>query len=241
MKKALDKFINNDFVKFTVGLIKAIVYAFIVIVVAMIVIQRVSKNNLSLGGYQLYTIVSESMHPKYRIGDMILTKTVTMNDVKVGQDLVYHGKEGELANKTIVHKVIDKRKKNGVYTITTQGLANDLPDPPVYEDQLIARVLYKTVVLSFISKIVNNSYGFYFAILVPLAIIIVMEIADIADERKEKKAKKNKNKKDIEQEAKKELKQEEEKSEVEDKREKTKEENKEENKEDKKEIDEELI
>lgn len=235
MKKALEKFINNDFVRFTIGLIKVVVYAFIVIVVAMIVIQRVSKNNLSLGGYQLYTIVSESMHPKYRIGDMILTKTVTMNDVKVGQDLVYHGKEGELAGKTIVHKVVDKRKKNGVYTITTQGLANDLPDPPVYEDQLIARVLYKTVVLSFISKIVNNNYGFYFAILVPLSIIIVMEVADIADERKEKKEKKKKE--EEQEEIKEEVPTAEEKQEVEE----VKEEIKEENKEEKKEIDEEEL
>ncbi len=239
MKKTFDRVINNDFVRFTIGLFKVIVYAFIVIVVAMIVIQRVSKNNLSLGGYQLYTIVSESMHPKYRIGDMILTKTVTMNDVKVGQDLVYHGKEGELANKTIVHKVIDKRKKNGVYTVTTQGLANDLPDPPVYEDQLIARVLYKTVILSLISKIVNNNYGFYFAILVPLAIIIVMEVSDIADERKEKKAKKKKEEDKEQEEIKEESKQEEEKQEVKEETPITEE--KKEIKEEKEEIDEELI
>ena len=241
MKKALNKFVNNDFVRFTIGLIKTIVYIFIVIVVAMIVIQRVSKNNLSLAGYQLYTIVSESMHPKYRIGDMILTKTVTMDDVKVGQDLVYHGKEGELAGKTIVHKVVDKRKKNGVYTITTQGLANDLPDPPVYEDQLIARVLYKTVILSFISKIVNNNYGFYFAILVPLSIIIVMEVADIADERKEKKERKIKEKEEQENKEKEEIKEEPREEEKQEVKEEIKEEPKEEKKEDKKEIDEELI
>ena len=187
MKEKFNKFKSNDFVRFTIVLIRTVVYIFVFIIVAMIIIQRVSKNTLSLGGYQLYTIVSESMHPKYRIGDMILTKQTDMNDIKVGEDLVYKGEVGDLAGKTIVHKVVDKRKKNGVPTITTQGLANDLPDPPVYEHQIISKVLYKTVVLSFISKIVNNNYGFYFAILVPLAIIVVMEVADLHDERKEKK------------------------------------------------------
>lgn len=199
MKEKFNKIRNNDFVRFTIGLIKTVVYIFIVLVVGMVIIQKVSKNKLSLGGYQLYTIVSESMHPKYKVGDMILTKSTNMQDIKVGNDLVYRGETGDFAGKTIVHKVIDKRKKNGVYTITTQGIANDAPDPPVYEHQIISKVIYRTVVLSFLSKIINNSYGFYFVILVPLAIIIVMEVADIKEEKKRKKEEKEKIKQEKEE------------------------------------------
>ena len=44
----------------------------------------------------------------------------------------------------------------------------------------------KGTILSLISKIVNNPYGFYFVVFVPFAILLVMELIDIIEERKEK-------------------------------------------------------
>ena len=45
----------------------------------------------------------------------------------------------------------------------------------------------KSNILSFISKIVNNPYGFYFVIFVPFAILLVMEIIDFVEEKKDSK------------------------------------------------------
>ena len=52
----------------------------------------------------------------------------------------------------------------------------------------MGRVSFKSHILSFISRVVNNIYGFYFVIFVPFAILLVMEIIDIVYERREKKS-----------------------------------------------------
>ena len=51
----------------------------------------------------------------------------------------------------------------------------------------MGKVIYKSIILSFISKIVNNSYGFYFVIFIPFAILVAMEIIDIIEDKKDRK------------------------------------------------------
>ena len=46
-------------------------------------------------------------------------------------------------------------------------------------------VKYKAVVLSFLSGILNNSFGFYFLIFVPIAFLIFLEIIDFIKSKEE--------------------------------------------------------
>ena len=63
--KRIEKIINNKVFKgIAVGL-KAITSTLIIIVISIIFIQRVSDNRVTLFGYSMFTIFSESMLPKY--------------------------------------------------------------------------------------------------------------------------------------------------------------------------------
>ena len=68
----IEKIKNNKLLKILTMIIKAIVSLFIVVVISIIFIQRISDNKVSLGGYSIYTIITESMVPKYNVGDMII-------------------------------------------------------------------------------------------------------------------------------------------------------------------------
>ncbi len=190
LKRIFKKIKENDFLRFVIRFIETIFTIAIVLIIATILVQKFSKNNLSLGGYRLYTIISDSMKPKYKIGDMLLAKDVDVTELKVYDDIVYNGKVDDFAGKTVVHKIIQIKKINGQYEITTKGLANYMNDPTVYADQVIAKVVYKTKILSFISSIINNIYGFYFIVLVPFIVIIFIEIVRAIEEKKDNKRKK---------------------------------------------------
>ena len=58
---------------------------------------------------------------------------------------------------------------------------------PALEDQIYGKVVLKSTVLSLLSKAVNNEYGFYFIIFIPLVLIISWEVIDTANERKKLK------------------------------------------------------
>lgn len=183
----IEKIENNKVLKILLMIIKAIISLFIVIVISIIFIQRLSNNKLSLGGYSIYTIITESMEPEYKVYDMVISKKIDTSTINVGDDVVYLGKEEDFAGKIVTHRVIKKETLKGTLYFHTQGIANDIEDPLVEDTQVLGKVVYKSKILSLISKVVNNPYGFYFVIFVPFAILLVMEIIDIVEERKEKK------------------------------------------------------
>mgnify|MGYP000569762393 FL=1 len=183
----IEKIKNNKVLRILAMIIKAIVSFFIIIVVSIIFIQRISDNKLTLGGYSIYTIITESMVPKYNVGDMVIAKKIPITELKVNDDIVYLGNKNDFAGKIVTHQIIEIEKKGNELYFHTKGIANMIEDPLVEENQILGKVIMKGTILSLISKIVNNPYGFYFVIFVPFAILLVMEIIDFIEEKKERK------------------------------------------------------
>ncbi len=184
----IDKIKNNKVLRIIAMVIKMIISLFVIVVVSIIFIQRVSNNRASFGGYSLYTVITESMVPRYNVFDMIVTKKVNINDIMLGDDVVYLGNKDDFAGKIVTHEVIKIEKIDGNIYFHTKGINNDIEDPLVSSDQIMGKVCFKSHILSFISRVVNNIYGFYFVIFVPFAILLVMEIIDIVYERRDRKS-----------------------------------------------------
>ncbi len=176
---------NSKLIKIVINIIKAITTFFIVCIFSIVFLQRVSNNGITLGGFSIYTVVTESMVPKYNVYDMILVKTIDTKDIKVYDDIVYKGEVDDFAGKIVTHRVEKIDTKDNKLIFTTKGINNDLEDPLVNEDQVLGKVEHKFILLSLISKVVNNNYGFYFLIFVPLTIIIFLEVMSIIEEKKE--------------------------------------------------------
>lgn len=198
--KFIERIKNNKFLNGTYLVIKAIASILIIFVICIIFIQRVSNNKVTLGGISMYTIVSESMKPKYEIYDMIIAKKIDPSEIEIGDDVVYIGEKSTLKDRIITHQVIKKEYKNGKYVFQTKGINNDVADPEIEDRQILAVVISKSNILSVISHVVNNAYGFYFVIFVPFVVLLFFEVLDIKKEKqalKEKKMKKNENKEKI--------------------------------------------
>lgn len=168
-------------------LVGIVLIAFIVVVL----LQRFSDNKLSFFNYRMFTVVSESMKPKYDIGDVLVAKETEPSEIKVGDTISYQGVSGSLANKVITHEVVKiEQDENGKYLFHAKGLANIVEDPVLSEDQLYGVVVYKSVILSLIYRIVNTNIGFYLFIIVPILYIIGSEVISNLLEKEEKKRQK---------------------------------------------------
>ncbi len=161
--------------KIILQVFKIIVVLLVVLVVLTILVQRVFDNNISLGGYRMFTIVTGSMEPEYQVFDIIISREVATDEIEVGDDVVYLGKEGAMEDKIVTHRVIriEENEKKEFYT---QGIANTGEDPVVYGDQIYGVVVSKSLVLSFISNLVNSPLGFILLIAIPGSILIGEEI-----------------------------------------------------------------
>ena len=175
---------NNILLKILWNAIKTITTILVILIVFTIVIQRMSNNKLTLAGYGIYTVVTKSMVPKYQVGDMLLSKNIDPNTLKINDDVVYLGKEGTFAGKIVTHQLIKIEEVNGNKVFHTKGIANIIEDPTITGDQIYGKIITKLTVLSFLTKIIRNQYGFFFIVLVPIVILVFGVIIDVANDKK---------------------------------------------------------
>ena len=175
MKNFINKLKNNKIFNIVKKIFSALVTILLVLVFVVILVQKVSNNQANLGGYGVYTVVTGSMVPEYKVRDMILASKVDPHDITIGDDVVYVGKEGNLSGKIVVHRVIEKNNNDGKISFITKGIANGISDPEIQEDQIIGVVKQKLHILSFCSHIVNNVFGLILLVVIPFVIFIFME------------------------------------------------------------------
>lgn len=178
-------FRNNKILKFIVGLIRFLIYFFLICVIFVVVTQKVSGNSIAIGGIRIFNVISGSMEPDYEKGDILVVKQTDPEQLKVGQVIVYCGKEGQVDGKIVTHKIVRIEKHNGEKIFYTKGISNMIEDPEVKADQIYGVVKYKMIVLSFINKLMYNIYFFYFILIIPTGIIIFLEIKNIREKMRE--------------------------------------------------------
>lgn len=167
-----------------VGTILEVIFiAFIVLFCVISVCQRVLSKDKSFFGYRIFNIVTKSMEPKLKVGDIILVEDTDIKDIKRGDIISYQGMTSELSGKIITHQVKNFIDENGKRIFYTQGINSDTMDPAVYEEQIYGVVTHKFYVLSFINRIITSTLGFILCVVIPLVYIFILELKTIAEER----------------------------------------------------------
>lgn len=192
----LKKITENPVLKLINNIVYVILFLIVASVLFVVILQRASNNDIALGGIRIFNIVSESMVPKYNIGDVLVVKSIEPQNIKVGDDIAYIGQESTFNQKIVTHQVIKIDYENGEYIFHTKGIANILEDPLVHQNQVFGKVVYKIWILSLISKILSNVYVVFFGIFVPIVILIfwtilklkgLVEVEEYEEEIKPKK------------------------------------------------------
>jgi signal peptidase len=168
---------KNKIFKIGMTILRILIGIVIVGFIIVVCLQRFSGNKISFFNYRMFTVITGSMKPKYDIGDVLISKSVNPSTIKVGDAITYLGNKGNLINKVITHEVVKIEKDaNGKYLFHAKGRANLVEDPVVTENQLYGVVIYKSIILSLIYKIVGTTVGFYIFIIIPIIFIIGSEI-----------------------------------------------------------------
>ena len=165
--------------------IKWVMGVLIILIVGVIVIQRVSNNKFTLGGYSIFTVVTQSMIPKYQVGDMLLARVSDTSKLKVGDDVVYQGSVGTFAGKIVTHQIV-QIEEGSPRKFHTKGINNMIEDPVIDESQIFGKVIMKLSILSIISKLISNQYGFFFIIFVPIVVLVFGIFMDSVNDKKKR-------------------------------------------------------
>lgn len=180
MLDKIRKIKENKVLKFIWNILYTLMYIIVALILVIVVMQRFSNNNIAIGGFRIFSVATGSMVPVYNVGDTLISKEIEPEKIKVGDDLVYQGKQGSFSGKIVTHRVISiEKKEDGNYKIIMQGVANNMQDPEIDQTQVYGKVICKVHFLSFLQKLIKNSYAFYFGIVIIVGTLIYRNIKNI--------------------------------------------------------------
>lgn len=152
------------------------------------IIAKKSGNKLpSFLGYKPMTVLTGSMNPKIKPGDIVIDKSVSSESIKVGDVITYKAGEDML----ITHRVIEMIQESGRTLYKTKGDANNTDDgKPIAYEQVVGKVAYRIPYAGYISNFIRSIYGFILFILLPFGLLIYEQLKTILSEHQKEKAKK---------------------------------------------------
>ncbi len=175
-------------IKIVGWLVKIFLFIILIAFILSVFLQRFSNNEFSFFNYRIFSVLTGSMIPKYNVGDILISKEVDPEEIKVGDSVSYLGKEGDFKNKVVTHDVIEiVENEDGTLSFITQGVANDYIDPVVDEDQIYGIVTSKSYILSTVYGIVSTPTGMYLFIILPILGIIGYEVVSRMIEKEDKR------------------------------------------------------
>jgi signal peptidase len=157
MKKAF-KFLSNVF---TVLLFAASIFVILRSTVA-------AKQNKPafFFGYSFSVVITESMEPTINVDDMIIYRKAPIEDVKMGDIIVFRSLDSRLKGSAITHRVTEITNVNGAISLTTKGDNNASADyNPVTADNFYGIVTDYGTFLG-IGNLINGNRSFIFLLII---------------------------------------------------------------------------
>jgi len=155
------------------------------ILVILMVLGAVFLMGSRLLGFQCYTVISGSMEPQYKVGDLLYVKAVDVNNIQVGDPITF------VLNEDLVvatHRVVEVDSENQRFY--TKGDANEIADAePVHFNNVIGVPQFAIPKLGYVSDFIQNPPGTYITIGVGAVLIIAAFVPDMikGDKKEEEK------------------------------------------------------
>ena len=161
-----------------VGIIMCIVLIpMLVMNVTLIVKSYVSPDSVpAINGYTPMIVLTDSMYPDIKSGDLIIAKTIEADQVQVGDVITFYDPASK-NNAVVTHKVVELTEVEGELAFITQGVANNAPDEvPVPAENLIGVYQTRIAGVGHVAMFMQTTPGLILCVGVPLLLLIGYDI-----------------------------------------------------------------
>lgn len=123
-------------------------------------------------GLKFMTVLSDSMSPALRAGDLIICRDKKIDDIKVGDIITY-----SIDDFYITHRVVERISDGGQILLKTRGDANNTKDPvTVGAGQLIGAFALRIPYGGYVIRFFRSAAGLILILIVPASLFIYGEI-----------------------------------------------------------------
>lgn len=131
----------------------------------------------SIGGISPMIVLTESMEPTIKAGDLIFVKKIEATDVEVGNIITFFDPASKNSS-VVTHEVIKIEQSGNKLYFYTKGENNNAEDPLPVPDQNLIGIYTGTRLggLGHIAMFMQSTLGLVVCIFVPIAAFVAYEI-----------------------------------------------------------------
>ena len=161
-----------------IGIILCVILIPILIInVTLIIKSYTNKDDVpKIGGYAPLIVLTGSMEPNIKSGDLIIVKQIDASDVKEKDVIAFFDPDGN-GTSILTHRVNSIYEEDGELYFRTQGDANNAEDrKPVPGDDLVG--IYKTRIpgAGNVAMFMQTTAGLIVCVIVPLVLLVGWDI-----------------------------------------------------------------
>lgn len=164
--------------------IVALIFVFMVVVVAVILVQKSSGGESKIFGYYMYDVLTDSMRGTIEPGDVIMCKAVDdVNSLQVGDIITFKAPNG---NYNETHRIVEiARNDDGTvnYFKTKGDNAKAVDNWQLNPQNVKAKYVKKSVFVGGLRKFMSNWYGYVVVVVIPLCIVFALIISSVVRDK----------------------------------------------------------
>ena len=171
--------------KFVLSVISYAIFIWLLLIGATLLIYvadikiRAMKGDYTPPKFNAYVVETGSMIPEILVKDVVLTKKIPTEDIKVGDVITFISSDPRLPGITITHRVIDiyADPVTGEIEYKTQGDNNNVADATLTPSfNVLGKVILKLPKLGYLQDFLVDMSGWIYVILLPCLAIVSYDI-----------------------------------------------------------------
>lgn len=155
--------------------LKNIGVGFLILLVVLSIVSKLKKSDYILN-FAPMKVLTGSMEPKIKVGDMIVAKKVDGSIIKEGDIITY-----KMGSKTYVtHRVVEVFKNGDNISFRTKGDANNIEDSDlVQQENLVGRLVFRIPKFGYLIDFITRPIGFLLLFILPTIVFLGKEIISL--------------------------------------------------------------
>ncbi|MCQ1528643.1 signal peptidase I [Lutispora saccharofermentans] len=147
------------------------------------------KHVPGIGSLKFMYVLTGSMSPAIKPGDMIITKTVKMEELDKGDIITFRAS----GNTLVTHRITDKNPDG---SFVTKGDANNVADLDLKanSENIVGKYVFKIPKGGYVTKFIQTPIGMVLFILIPVGVLAGGEIKNFLKEMDEEEKRKKEEK-----------------------------------------------
>ena len=164
--------------------IVALIFVFMVIVVAVMLVQKSSGGESKIFGYYMYDVLTDSMSGTIEPGDVIMCKAVDdVNSLQVGDIITFKAPNG---NYNETHRIVEIAKNDDgtvKYFKTKGDNAKAVDNWELNPQNVKAKYVKKAVFVGGLRRFMSHWYGYVVVVVIPLCIVFALIISSVVRDK----------------------------------------------------------